>query len=114
MRRLIAWLIDGLPFDPRSRRALDETFLGWAHEEKSASGVATGLVQISGVASIIRAMVRLAGREMTRVPLPWLFRRAALHVILPAVIGSVAVVWVLLASGFSTMVHPVALAATSL
>jgi hypothetical protein len=36
MRRVIGWCVRGFPFDPRSRRSLDETLADWAHEENQA------------------------------------------------------------------------------
>jgi len=36
MRRIIAWCVAGLPFEPRSRRAIDETLADWAHEEQES------------------------------------------------------------------------------
>ncbi len=59
MRRIIAWCVAGLPFEPRSRRAIDETLADWAHEEQEAptrgrrtrAGV-QGILSIARVVSI--------------------------------------------------------------
>jgi hypothetical protein len=55
MRRAIAWLLAGLPFDARSRRAIDETLLDWEGEATEAQTFweATG-AELHGVASILR------------------------------------------------------------
>jgi hypothetical protein len=36
MRRIVAWFFGGIPFDGRSRRAIDETLMDWAHEVRQA------------------------------------------------------------------------------
>jgi hypothetical protein len=59
MRRMIAWCVAGLPFEPRSRRAIDDTLADWAHEEQAAptrgcrtrAGV-QGILSIARVVSI--------------------------------------------------------------
>ncbi len=55
MRRAIAWLLRGLPFDPRSRRAIDETLLDWEGEATEAHGFseATG-AEVHGVVAVLR------------------------------------------------------------
>ena len=96
MRRLVAWIIDGLPFDPRSRRALDETLLDWAHEEAEAGPGRRWLVGVSGLPAVGRAAIVAASRETTSVPLWWLLKRAALFVVLPATLLSLPMVLLLL------------------
>ncbi len=55
MKRVFAWVLGGLPFDARSRRAIDETLLDWEGEATEARtfAEATG-AEIHGVASIVR------------------------------------------------------------
>lgn len=64
MRRAIAWLLGGLPFDARSRRAIDETLLDWEGEATEAKTLAevTG-AEIHGVASILRVTALSVLRE---------------------------------------------------
>ena len=70
MRRLVAWLLAGLPFDARSRRAIDETLLDWDREVTEAKALAevTG-AEIHGVASILRVTSLSVLRES--VDLRW-------------------------------------------
>jgi hypothetical protein len=96
MRRLVAWLFGGLPFDPRSRRAIDETLLDWAKEETEAGPGRRWLVGLSGLLAIGRAAVVAASRETTSVPLWWLLKRSALFVVLPATVLSLPMVLPLL------------------
>jgi len=57
MRRIIAWCVPGLPFESRSRRAIDETLADWAHEEQEAPtwGRRT-LAGVQGILSIVRVV----------------------------------------------------------
>lgn len=55
MRRVISWLLAGLPFDARSRRAIDETLLDWEGEATEAQTLSEATVaELHGVASIVR------------------------------------------------------------
>lgn len=66
MRRVIAWVVDGLPFEARSRRALDETLVDWAHEEQEES--TTGgrvLVGVRGALAVARVASISLVRETT-------------------------------------------------
>src|SRR5262245_66273402 len=85
MRRLVTWLLDGLPFDPRSRRALDETLLDWGHEE-DAEHSKRWLVGISGALAVLRALVVSTCRETVSLPFAWLVKRTALFGVLPAML----------------------------
>ena len=71
MRRAISWFLAGLPFDARSRRAIDETLLDW-DEEATALRQAQGrrarpleatVVELRGVASILRVTALSVLRE---------------------------------------------------
>jgi hypothetical protein len=59
MRRIIAWFFGGIPFEARSRRAIDETLVDWAHEEREAPSrgrrafaTLRGLLAVARVVSI--------------------------------------------------------------
>ncbi len=72
MRRLVAWFVDALPFDIRSRRAIDETLADWLLEERERpTGIARVTVDIRSAISVARvasfALLREAGDfEWTR------------------------------------------------
>jgi hypothetical protein len=85
MRRFTTWIIDGLPFEPRSRRAIDETLLDWAHEEdRAASRSARWRVALAGAIAIVRTVGGSTFREAGQVPVSWLAGRFALFAGLPA------------------------------
>ncbi len=113
MRSLVTWLLDGLPFDPRSRRALDETLLDWAHEEAAeSSALSRGFVQVVGAVSISALIVWSAGREVPDVPLGWFaWRTVRFTIILSAPLCAV-LMWPL-RSGFG-LLHAVGILATFL
>jgi hypothetical protein len=94
MRRVIATLLDRLPFDDRSRRAIDQTLLDWTHEASEALTPAgrcrVAAVGLSGVARTVAASVAL---EVAHVPLAWLMWRVALVAAAPAAL--MALPWVL-------------------
>src|SRR5262245_34132900 len=55
MKRLLAWGLAGLPFDARSRRALEETLADWRHEEaRAATRVQSALAGLRGALSVVR------------------------------------------------------------
>jgi hypothetical protein len=87
MRRLAVWVIDGLPFDPRSRRVLDETLLDWAHEQLTTTTTGRrAAVEARGVASLVRAAFRSVLGDVVRTPWAPLVGRLALAVGLPALL----------------------------
>jgi len=101
MRRIVTWLLDGLPFDPRSRRALDETLLDWAHEEAGGRSVAAkGLALCGGLLAIVRAIAGSALKESSDVPIGWFSARVVRHAVLPTAVAAVVLAWPL-ASAFS-------------
>jgi hypothetical protein len=64
VRRAIAWIVGGLPFDARSRRALDETLLDWEGEATESNSVAERTVtEIRGLLSIARVTSMSVLRE---------------------------------------------------
>lgn len=70
MRRALAWLIDGVPLDPRSRRAVDETLADWAQEEQEEqTQVGRVLVDVRGAVSLVRVTSFAILRET--VDLSW-------------------------------------------
>ena len=70
MKRLLTWLIGGLPFGPRSRRAIDETLADWTHEADTAPTAARrALVSLQGMLSIGRVVSIAVVREA--VDLSW-------------------------------------------
>ena len=92
MRRAIGWLLAGLPFDTRSRRAIDETLLDWdgeATEARTLSEV-TG-AEIHGVVSILRVASLSVVREA--IDFSWcrgLGRRFRRFAAVTAVVGVLA------------------------
>jgi hypothetical protein len=57
VRRFVSWCVDGLPFDSRSRRAIDETLTDWALEERDArSRTRRALASVLGLLSIVRVV----------------------------------------------------------
>jgi hypothetical protein len=97
MRRLVTWLLDGLPCDPRSRRALDETLLDWATEEADAgASLARWSADVSGCLAIVRTLVWSTTRDVGSVPVLWLIKRAVLFCLLPAALISSPLIFPLL------------------
>ena len=94
MRRAIAWVLAGLPFDARSRRAIDETLLDWDREATEAQtlSAATG-AEVRGVLSIARVTSRSVLREA--IDFGWCrelgrrFRIAFLSLLVPVLILTV-------------------------
>jgi hypothetical protein len=79
MRRLVTRFLDGLPCDPRSRRALDETLLDWAHEvHAEGSPVRQALIALRNLFAVVRAVVESTARGLIHVPYGWLAGRAML------------------------------------
>src|SRR5262245_29641158 len=111
MRCAIAWLIDGLPFDPRSRRALDETMLDWAHEQRNAPTLGRRvLVQLRAAVAIARAVASAVVGDIVRTPWMPLTFRALVVLVTPLVAitcYSYAVFWpdLRLAAGMPTAVE---------
>jgi hypothetical protein len=66
MRSIIAWCIDQLPFEPRSRRAIAETLADWTHEQLEApSRNRSTLASVRGVLAIVRVVSFALVRETT-------------------------------------------------
>ena len=90
MRCVVTWVIDGLPLDPRSRRALDETLLDWAHEEAEANSLRQqAATMFRAIAAVSRAVTSAVGQEVIHLPCYWLAGR----VVLCAAIPSAALMW---------------------
>jgi hypothetical protein len=71
MRRAIGWFVGGLPFDARSRRAIDETLLDWDGEATEAKTAWERTVtEVRGAASIARVASLSVLRES--VDFSWL------------------------------------------
>jgi len=83
MRTRVAALLDCVPLDVGSRRAIDETLLDWAHEE-STSPIRFRRWGISGSVAVLRTLIYIVLREVVRVPYPWLAERVLLFAVLPA------------------------------
>ncbi|MEZ5317752.1 MAG: hypothetical protein R2752_10160 [Vicinamibacterales bacterium] len=65
MRRLL----DGIPLDPRSRRAIDETLLDWAAEAaRRASGLSRAWTGVCGVAAVSRVLAAALVRDGLATP----------------------------------------------
>ena len=94
MRRLLGGLLAALPFDPRGRRALDETLLDWAAEARGASTLAGRTTAcLCGAVAVSRAVCAVTLSEVARVPVLWLVGRVALFGMLPPILLSL--VWFL-------------------
>ena len=64
MRRIIAWCVGGLPFEPASRRAIDETLADWDHERQEArTRGRRARAGVQGILSIARAVSLSVIRE---------------------------------------------------
>jgi hypothetical protein len=64
MRRILSWVLEGLPFDAQSRRAIDETLLDWEREATEARAFSEASVaELRGVAAIARVTSISALRE---------------------------------------------------
>jgi len=66
MMSVLAWCIEGLPFDARSRRAIYETLADWRHEQLAAATPARRVfASVRGALSVVRvatlSLVREAG-----------------------------------------------------
>jgi len=65
MKRFITRCLDGLPFDARSRRAIDETLEDWAYEERDAlSGGARLFTAVRGALAVGRVASLSILREL--------------------------------------------------
>jgi hypothetical protein len=86
MRRAFQWLASALPFDPRSRRAIDETLADWAVEEQDARTISERVsVAIRGASSLFRTSVLAVLREAALIPGMGLLRRIVVLSVVPAV-----------------------------
>ena len=87
MRRLLEGLLARFPFDPRSRRALDETLGDWAHERATAMGAPQSFaIGVRGLLSLARVVVGCSIAEAARVPVAWLATAMAAALLVPAAI----------------------------
>jgi hypothetical protein len=85
MRRAVAALLACLPFDPRGRRALDETLLDWAEEMRTAQTRGQrALAGVLGAIGIGRTIVGVTALEVLRLPFGWLIGRLLIGVGVPA------------------------------
>jgi hypothetical protein len=90
VRTAVAAFLAWLPFDPRSRRALDETIADWTHEQGEAdTGVRRGLVCARALIGVARAVVQTIACEVVRIPAGWLATRLMLVMAAPAVLLAV-------------------------
>jgi lipopolysaccharide export LptBFGC system permease protein LptF len=89
VRRLAEALLAFFPFDARSRRAIDQTLLDWAHEVQAAETA----IQRAGVSflsslALLRTLVFCGAAEAWRVPAAWFVSRLLILMIVPAVLLS--------------------------
>ena len=71
MRGLLAAFVRGLPLDTRSRRALDEALLDWAHETARANTFAGRcVVEARSVVSLGRALTSVVACDVSRASEP--------------------------------------------
>jgi hypothetical protein len=76
MRRLVGRLLEILPFDPRSRRAIDETLLDWAREAGQASSIGgRSVAHVLGLLGVLRAAAGCSLSEIWRAPVRWIALR---------------------------------------
>jgi hypothetical protein len=79
MRRLVGRLLEILSFDPRSRRAIDETLLDWAAEtERESSAIRRVFAHALGLVGVLRAVVGCSFGEIGRLPFGWVLPRILL------------------------------------
>jgi hypothetical protein len=81
----VAAILAGLPFDARSRRALDETMLDWAHEQSTAGAAsARALTSVRALAGVARAVAWTVLQETEHAPYGWLAGQMAMFALFPA------------------------------
>ena len=79
MRKTTAWLLLSLPFGDRSRRAIEETLLDWAHEEATATThVGRAWVTARALVGVARSVAGAVALDVAHVPYGWLLRRLIL------------------------------------
>jgi hypothetical protein len=87
VRRAVTSLLAALPFEPRSRRAIDETLLDWAHEADGAETPGRRfVVHARSGAGLLRALVVSSALETLRLPLHWFASRVVVLLALPSVV----------------------------
>lgn len=91
MRRLVTRLIERLPLNSRERRAVEETFADWQHEESLAwSRSARARVAATGFLAVASAVSRPMARTLFR----WVALAAGVLALAYLVLfGSVAIRW---------------------
>jgi hypothetical protein len=63
MRALLTWLVQGIPFSARSRRAIDETLADWKIEEDAGAPAARPITTLRGALAIGRVVSISIARE---------------------------------------------------
>jgi hypothetical protein len=106
MKRFITRFLDGLPFDARSRRAIDETLEDWSYEQAEVhTGTGRLLAAVRGVLAVFRVASLSVLREL--VDFGWcrgLARRSGAVAALLYAIGLVPLLTAVPALGLRTVV----------
>ena len=85
MRRTIGAILRALPFDDRSRRALDEAMLDWAFEAQATpAGARRWWIEARSLTAVLRAITYATLRESVARPEPSLLGRALIFVVVPS------------------------------
>ena len=85
MPSLFTTLLSWIPFDVRSRRAIDETLLDWTHEAAAAATPGARIaVNLRSTLALLRTLVFASAAETWRVPAGWFLSRLLILIILPA------------------------------
>ena len=85
MRSLASTMLSWIPFDARSRRAIDETLLDWTHEAAAAATPGARIaVNLRSTLALLRTLVFASAAETWRVPTLWFVSRLLILLILPA------------------------------
>ena len=91
MRRVIGAMLRALPFDDRSRRALDEAMLDWAFEAQAIpAGARRWWIAARSLAGVVRAIAYATLRESVARPSAGLLSRALIFVVVPSLVLTLA------------------------
>ncbi|MEZ5317753.1 MAG: hypothetical protein R2752_10165 [Vicinamibacterales bacterium] len=96
MITVVRHFLAAIPFDPRSRRAIDETLLDWEAEAADATrGPASGraALDVRWSVALVRVVLLATAREAAGVPLSWLAVRLTVGLLFLAVLLAVPWAW---------------------
>jgi hypothetical protein len=82
----VHWLVSAVPFDPRGRRAIDETLADWTVEEQEATTILErAFVDVRGASALARTSMLALLRETALIPGMGLSGRLLLLSAVPAI-----------------------------